>query len=40
MGELSGAAIGFMIVICGLIWGGFIGLLLRAVRKEGRKTGV
>lgn len=26
-----------MISICGLVWGGFVMLLVRAVRHEGRK---
>ena len=26
-----------MILICGLVWGGFVMLLARAVRHEGRK---
>lgn len=26
-----------MIVICGLVWGGFVLLLVRAVRSEGAK---
>lgn len=40
MQELSGVAIIFMVLICGLVWGGFVGLLIRAVRKESRKAGV
>ncbi len=26
-----------MILICGLVWGGFVMLLVKAVRHEGRK---
>ena len=26
-----------MILICGLVWGGFVALLLRAARREERK---
>jgi len=34
---MSGTAIATMIVICGVVWGGFALLLTRAVRHEGRK---
>ena len=27
-----------MILICGVVWGGFATLLVRAVRREGRKV--
>lgn len=27
-----------MVVICGMVWGGFIGLLIRALRHEGDKS--
>ena len=27
-----------MLVICGLVWGGFLGLLARAMRSEGSKS--
>ncbi len=30
-------SISMMILICGVIWGGFAALLLRAVKYEGRK---
>ena len=36
---MSGQAIGFMLLVCGLVWGGFLILLVRAVRSEGRKGG-
>ena len=39
MGGMSGSAIVFMILVCGLIWGGFVVLLFRAIRSEGRKAG-
>lgn len=26
-----------MILICGLVWGGFLGLLVFAIRSEGKK---
>lgn len=35
---MSGLAIGFMVVVCGLVWGGFALLLGKAVRSEGRKS--
>lgn len=35
---MTGSAIAFMIFVCGVIWGGFITLLLRAVRSEGKKS--
>ncbi|MFQ5526899.1 MAG: MetS family NSS transporter small subunit [Thermoanaerobaculia bacterium] len=35
---MSGIAIVFMILIGGLVWGGFVGLLARAVRREGGKS--
>ena len=34
---MTSLAIVTMVVICGLIWGGFAVLLVRAVRSEGRK---
>ena len=34
---MSSTAIAFMILVCGLVWGGFALLLLRAVRSESRK---
>ena len=34
---MSVSAIVFMVVVCGFVWGGFLTLLLRAVRSEGRK---
>lgn len=38
MDGMSPSAIGFMILICGFVWGGFLTLLSRAVRREGRKA--
>lgn len=34
---MSTMAIAFMVLVCGLVWGGFAVLLVRAVRSEGRK---
>lgn len=34
---MSSTAITLMIVICGLVWGGFLVLLTRALRREGAK---
>lgn len=34
---MSASAIVMMLVICGLVWGGFIFFLVRAMRSEGRK---
>lgn len=30
-------SISMMVVICGVVWGGFAALLLRAIQHEGRK---
>ena len=38
MTGMSASAIVFMVFICGLIWGGFAFLLVRAARSEGRKA--
>lgn len=35
---MSTSAIVMMIVICGFIWGGFLYLLIRAVRSETKKS--
>lgn len=35
---MSSSAIVFMILVCSFVWGGFIALLLRAIRRESRKT--
>jgi len=35
---MTGTAIVFMVVICSFVWGGFLILLARAVRSEGRKS--
>lgn len=34
---MTGTALAFLVVVCGIVWGGFLVLLLRAVRSEGRK---
>jgi hypothetical protein len=34
---MSGIAVTMMVLICGLVWGGFAYLLIRALRKEGAK---
>ena len=36
---MSGTAVMMMLLICGVVWGGFALLLTRAVRREGRKGG-
>jgi len=36
---MSANAIGVMLVICGAVWGGFLSLLVRAIRSEGNKGG-
>ena len=35
---MSGLAISVMLLICTFVWGGFVFLLVRAVRCEGSKT--
>lgn len=35
---MSGAALTTMVAICGLVWGGFVALLVRAVRRERIRT--
>ncbi len=30
-------AIVMMVIVCGIVWGGFVGLLVRAIRREGAK---
>lgn len=35
---MSSAAVVMMVAICGTVWGGFLLLLHRAVREEGRKA--
>lgn len=35
---MSSAAVVVMVAICGTVWGGFLVLLRRAVREEGRKA--
>jgi len=35
---MSGSAIIMMIVICGLVWGGFISTILFVMRKEKEKA--
>ena len=34
---MSTSAIVMMVLICGVIWGGFVYFLIRAMRSEGRK---
>lgn len=34
---MSAVAVASMVVICGLVWGGFAVLLTTAVRREGAK---
>lgn len=34
---MSADAVVMMVAICGLVWGGFLVLLTRALREEGRK---
>lgn len=34
---MSATAVVMMVLICGVVWGGFALLLARAVRREGRK---
>jgi Putative methionine and alanine importer, small subunit len=34
---MSGSAIVMMVLVCGFVWGGFVYLLLRALRSEARK---
>lgn len=35
---MSVSALIVMILICGFVWGGFLWLLSRAIRKEGAKA--
>ena len=35
---MSGSAIAMMIVICGLVWGGFVSCILFVIRKEKKKN--
>ena len=35
---MSTSAIVMMILICGFVWGGFLYLLIRAVRSEANKS--
>lgn len=34
---MSGPAVTLMVLVCGIVWGGFLLLLGWAVRQEGRK---
>ena len=34
---MTTAAIVTMVLICGIVWGGFVALLARAIFKEGKK---
>jgi hypothetical protein len=36
---MSPAAVEVMVLVCGLVWGGFLGLLLRALFREGARGG-
>ncbi len=35
---MSGSSIAMMIVICGLVWGGFVSCILFVIRKEKEKN--
>ncbi|MCZ6725856.1 MAG: methionine/alanine import family NSS transporter small subunit [Acidobacteria bacterium] len=35
---MSGSAVVMMILVCGFVWGGFVYLLVRAVRSEADKS--
>ena len=35
---MTGSALGMMIVVCGFVWGGFLYLLVRAIRSESGKS--
>ena len=35
---MSGSALVMMILVCGFVWGGFVYLLVRAVRSEADKS--
>ena len=34
---MSGAAVATMVAVCGVVWGGFLALLVRALRRERAK---
>ncbi|HSG29058.1 MAG TPA: MetS family NSS transporter small subunit [Candidatus Krumholzibacterium sp.] len=34
---MTGPAVAMMIAVCGLVWGGFVALLLFVMRREARK---
>jgi len=34
---MTASALGMMIAVCGFVWGGFLYLLVRAMRSEARK---
>lgn len=36
---MSGLAIAVMVVVCGIVWGGFAALLALALRHEGGRRG-
>ena len=36
---MSGAALAFMVLVGGFVWGGFVLLLVKAVRSEAGKSG-
>ncbi len=35
---MNATAVVMMVLICGLVWGGFVFLLTRALQSEGRKS--
>ena len=35
---MTTSALVLLLVVCGLVWGGFVALLVRAVRSERRKS--
>jgi hypothetical protein len=37
---MSTSATIMMVLICGFVWGGFLGFLMRAIRREGGKQQV
>ena len=34
---MSASAVMMLVLICGFVWGGFVTLLTRAIRREGAK---
>ncbi len=35
---MSSLSITMMFLICGIVWGGFVGLIVKAIRSEGAKS--